>query len=168
LPIEFNANEFLPPQEKELEEKLNKILDDFMEPLMKFTIVEEIKNLAKASNLPQAFVDGVKFRRTAPNEGEIINTWGTKEKPLAKWFNDGTKAHWIAPVKKKALHWLAKIGGFAKAIFFQGGTKTGSNLFSKGHYVSGIPKTEVMQRGFAIGKKRLVIEAGKIVESELN
>jgi len=168
MPITFNKNEFLPTQREELKVEIDKILDTYMEPLMKFTIVEEIKNLAKASNLPQAFIDGVKFRRTAPNEGEIINTWGSQEKPLARWFNDGTRAHWIAPVRKKALHWLAKSGRFAKAIFFQSGVKSGTDLFSMGHYVSGIVATHSMERGFEIGKKRLAIEAGKLVEQELS
>ncbi len=166
--VQFDSNKFIPPQRKELEEKINKILDDFLEPLMNSTIVEEIKSLAKASNLPQGFIDGVKFRRTEPNKGEIINTWGSKEKPLALWFNDGTKSHWIAPVKAKALHWLSKVGIHPQAIFFRGGTKAGTNLFSKGHYVSGIVATHAMERGYSIGKKRLAIESGKLVERELN
>jgi len=48
-----------------------------------------------------------------------------------------------------------------------GESKQGDTLFSKGHYVSGVPRTEVMERGFQIGKKRLVVEAGKIVRDEL-
>ena len=166
MTIEFNTQEYIPTQKRELEEKINKILDDYMEPLYNATVIDEIKSLAKASNLPQSFIDGVKFRRTAPNQGEVINTWGTKEKPLAKWFNDGTKAHWIAPLKK-VLSWLSKAGSHASAIFYQGGTKPGTRLFSKGHYVSGIAKTEVMEKGYQLGKKRLSVEAAKIVESEL-
>jgi len=167
LPVQFNADEFIPTQRDELRVKIDKILDDFMEPLYNNTIIDEIKSLARASNLPQGFIDGIKFRKTGSNKGEVINTWGTQQKPLARWFNYGTKSHWIAPVKAKALHWLSKIGIHSKAIFFQGGTKSGTDLFSKGHYVSGISKTEVMERGYQIGSKRLAIEAGKLVEQEL-
>ncbi len=169
MTIQFNADEFLPPQQEELRKEINRILDDFMEPLMNSTIIAEIKQLAMAANIPQSFIDGVKFRRTTANKGEIINTWGSSDKPLARWFNDGTPQHWIEPKDPEGvLVFPATQGRNASAIFFMGESKEGDVLFSKGHYVAGVPKTEVMQRGFQIGKKRLVVEAGKIVEKELS
>lgn len=168
MPITLDSSEFIPTQRQDAKEQIDEILDDFMIPLMNATIIAEIKSLAEAANMPKSFIDGVKFRRTEANHGEIINTWGTDKKPLALWFNEGTSQHWIEPTDPEGvLAFPAKQGRNASAIFFMGESKEGDTLFSKGHYVSGVPKTEVMQRGFQIGKKRLAIEAGRIVEAEL-
>lgn len=167
MPLIIDTKEFIPTQREDSQKQIDKVLDDFMEPLMKNTIVAQIKALGFAANLPQAFMDGVKFIKTEKNKGQIINTWGTEEKPLAKWFNYGTIQHWIEPTQAQALAWSATSGRNPQAIFFQGEAKEGDMMFSKGHYVSGVPKTEVMERGFNIGKKQLAVEAGNIVRNEL-
>jgi len=165
MSVQLNADEYIPTQREQVKLEINKILDDFMEPLINFTIVAEIKAIAAAANIPKSFADGVKFIRTAPNKGKIINTWGSDEVPLARYFNYGTTKHWIAPVNKKALAFSGG-GTHATAIFFQGGENTNTK-FSKGHYVSGVPRTEAMEIGFKIGKKRLAEEASKIIQKEL-
>ena len=137
-----------------------------MEPLVNFTIILEIKSIAMAANIPQGFIDGVKFVKTGPNKGQIINTWGTDEKPLAIWFNYGTNQHWIEPKPGGVLAWEGGGGRHATAIYFQG-EKSAGTKFSKGHYVSGVPRTEAMERGYNIVKKRLAEEAGKIIKKEL-
>ncbi len=163
----IDTNEFIPTQREKSKAEIDKILDAFMEPLVKNTIVAQIKALGFAANLPQGFMDGVKFIKTEKNKGIIVNTWGTEQKPLARWFNYGTTQHWIEPTQAQALAWSSSIGQNPQAIFFQGEAKEGDMLFSKGHYVSGVPKTEVMERGFNIGKKMLAVEAGNIVRNEL-
>lgn len=163
----IDTNEFIPTQREKSKAEIDKILDAFMEPLIKNTIVAQIKALGFAANLPQGFMDGVKFIKTEKNKGIIVNTWGTEEKPLARWFNYGTTQHWIEPTQAQALAWQSSIGQNPQAIFFQGESKEGDTLFSKGHYVSGVPRTEVMERGFNIGKKMLAVEAGNIVRNEL-
>jgi len=166
--VVFSANEFIPTQREELKKEINKILDDFMEPLVNATIIDEIKSVAQAANLPQSFIDGVKFRKTGENIGEVINVWGTVDKPLAKWFNYGTTQHWIEPKDPEGvLAFPASQGRNASAIFFKGESKGKDTLFSKGHYVSGVPRTEAMEIGYNVGKKRLAVEAGKIIEKEL-
>ena len=168
MPITLDSSEYIPTQRQDAKEQIDEILDDFMEPLMNATIIQEIKSLAEAANMPKSFINGVKFRKTEANRGEIINTWGTEEKPLAIWFNYGTAQHWIEPLTPDGvLAFPAGQGRNASAIFFMGESKAGDTLFSKGHYVSGVPKTLVMQRGFEIGKKRLAAEAGRIIQSEL-
>lgn len=168
MPLVLDASEFIPTQREDIRKEIDVVLDDFMEPLVDSTIIAEIKALGYAANMPQSFIDGVKFRKTEANKGVVINTWGTEEKPLAKWFNYGTTTHWIQPKDPEGvLAWTATTGRHASAIFFMGESKQGDTLFSKGHYVSGVPRTEVMERGFQIGKKRLVVEAGKIVRDEL-
>lgn len=167
-PLVFDTEKYIPTQRHELKKKIDKILDDFMEPLINATIISEIKAIGHAANVPQPFIDGVKFVKTGPNRGNIVNVWGTEAKPLARYFNYGTSTHWIEPKKEGGvLAFPATSGKHARAIFFQGESKIGDTLFSKGHYVSGVPRTEVMERGFNIGKKRLAVEAGKLIEKEM-
>jgi len=166
LSVQLKSDEFIPTQRDEVRKEIDEILDDFMEPLVNFTIISEIKSIATAANIPQGFIDGVKFVKTGKNKGIVINTWGTDEKPLAKWFNYGTVQHWIEPKTAKALAWEGKSGSHATAIYFQGEKKAGT-IFSKGHYVSGVPRTEAMERGYNIGKKKLAEEAAKIIQKEL-
>jgi len=166
MSIQLNSDEFIPSQREEIRKAVDEILDDFMEPLVTYTIIDEIKSLAQAANMPKSFVDGVKFKRTGKNKGEVINTWGTEEIPLARFFNYGTSKHWIEPKNKKALAFGGG-GTHAQSIYFQGSAPAGTK-FSKGHYVSGVPKTLVMERGFNIGKVRLAQEAAVIIQRELN
>ena len=167
MALVIDTSEFIPTQREGARIEIDKILDAFMEPLMRDTIIAEIKALSYAANMPQGFIDGVKFRKTEKNRGVVINTWGTETKPLAQWFNDGTKQHWIEPTVAEALAFPATSGRHAHAIFFQGENKGVDTLFSKGHYVSGVPRTEAMQRGFQAGKKRLAAEAAIIVRNEI-
>jgi len=167
MSVVLNSAEFIPTQREEVRKEIDKILNDFMEPLMNATIVAEIKAIADAANMPQGFKDGVKFVRTDNNKGQIINTWGTDEKPLARYFNYGTTMHWIEPVTAKALAFPGTSGRNATAIYFQGEKTPAGTMFSKGHYVSGVPRTEAMEIGFRTGKKRLAEEAAKIVKKEL-
>lgn len=170
MSVQLDSNSYIPTQREEIKIEINKILDDFMVPLVEMTIVAEIKRISFAANIPKGFIDGVKFRKTRPNHGQVINTWGTEKKPLAKWFNYGTVMHWIEPKEEGGvLAWPSGGGGgkHASAIFFQGESKKGDMMFSKGHYISGIVTTHAMEIGFNIGKKQLILEAGKIVQKEL-
>lgn len=168
MSLQLDSENYIPTQRANIKKHIDEILDDFMEPLVNFTIITEIKSIAAAANMPQAFIDGVKFIKTAKNIGKVINTWGTEEKPLARWFNYGTTRHWIEPVTAKVLAWAGGGGKNASAIFFQGEKNPGNTKFSKGHYVSGVPRTEAMERGFVLGKKQLAVEGGRIVKRELN
>ena len=167
MTLTLKSDQYIPTQREEIRKNIDKILNDYMEPLVNSTIIFQIKAVAQAANLPQGFVDGVKFVKTKDNAGEVINTWGSKEKPLARWFNYGTNRHWIEPKNAKVLAWKGKSGSHGNAIYFQGESKEGDMLYSKGHYVSGVPKTEVMEIGFNLGKKLMAHEAGKLVEQEL-
>lgn len=126
---------------QELENQTNEYLDRHMQEFMDVTVIPEIRDVARAMNLPDEFIDNIKFIKTGKNTGKVINTWGTSQKPLARWFNDGTKDHFIAPVSKKAHHWI---------------TLLGNDAFSKGHMVRGLPKTEAMEIGLFLGKKKLI------------
>ncbi len=139
-----------------LEPTTREYLIENLDDLMNEYVVFEIIAAAKASNLPLEFIDGIAWKRTGELSGRIVNTWGSGQKPLAKWFNDGTPDHWIEPLSPDdVLVWEATFGRNAKAIFFMGNAEQGQLLFSKGHYVSGLDKTEAMERGINNGMKRL-------------
>ena len=161
-----DADMYIPTQVESIRLEINKILDDYMAPLVNATIIAETRALADAAGLPPAFKDSIRFVKTGPNEGDVINEWGDPAKPLARWFNYGTRRHWIEPVRAKALSWLHKSGKHAQAIFFQGRAKKGDRLYSTGHYVSGVPRTEVMERGLERGSRLLEEEAARVLVAE--
>lgn len=168
MPVTIDPTKYIPTQREDLRNQINEILDANMENLFNDYVVDEIRIIAAAANMPRHFIDGVKFVKTGKNQGEIVNTWGTRDKPLAKWFNYGTSQHWIEPLEPDGvLAFPASGGRNASAIFFQGGQQEGDTMFSKGHYVSGVPRTEVMEIGYKVGSKRLSVEAGKVVDKEL-
>lgn len=154
---------------------VNDELDKGMEGYYNNFVIPEIMRISRASNLPEKFVNGFKFVKTGRNRGKIINTWGTTEKPLAKWFNDGTKEKiWIQPKDPDGvLAWPSggpSGGKNPSAIFFKsaGTPKKGTTMFSKGHYITGQPKTEAMERGVDSSKKILIRNVTKDVQEKVN
>jgi len=81
-----------------LEPVTREFIVEHLDSLMNEYVVFECVAAAKASNLPLEFIAGIAWKRTGDLSGRIINTWGSPEKPLAKWFNDGTPDHWIEPL----------------------------------------------------------------------
>ena len=138
-----------------LESTTKDYLIENLDNIMKNFVVFEAQAAAKASNLPDEFIDGIAWERTGELRGKIINTWGDGNKPLAKWFEEGTPDHWIEPSSPGGvLVFEATFGTHAKAIYFMGDKKEGTLIFSKGHYVTGLEKTEAMARGIATGFKK--------------
>jgi len=136
-------------QLNEAKDMVNEILDTNMEFLMEKYMLPEIKRAAQAANVPEGFVLGIEFIRTGDNEGDVINTWGTEELPLAKWFNWGTRDH--GSKGNWPLRWRSK--------------KTGVMIFAQ--YVRGVPKTNAMEIGMDLGIEKLQQEVPKFVEAEL-
>lgn len=169
MPVTINVEEYLPLQKADLKKKINNILDANMENLFNEYVVQEIRIISAAMNMPKEFIDGVKFIKTGNNKGEIINTWGSSEKPLALWFNHGTVTHWIEPIDPDGvLAWGNTFGKNSPAIYFQGtGSKKGDMMFSRGHYVSGINPTYAMETGYEIGSKHLAVAASELIQKEL-
>lgn len=133
----------------EAEEIVNAILDTNMEFYMAEYMVPEVKKAAQAANVPEGFVLGIEFERTGDNEGEVINTWGTEDLPLALWFNYGTRDH--GSKGNWPLRWRSK--------------KTGVEIFAR--YVRGVPKTLAMEIGMELGMEKLKREVPKLVEAQL-
>ena len=122
----------------ELEPLSKQYIEENLDDLIETHVVNEIKSISRAMNLPQHFIDGVKSLRVGPLHIKIINTWGTAEVPLAKFFNNGTNDHFIAPLGDWLLRWVTPLGNIAR---------------SRGHMVRGIQKTEAMEIGIKVGMK---------------
>jgi hypothetical protein len=71
--------------------QINEELDTKMEQYFNDIVIPEIQAFSRSLNLPEDFVRGFEFVKTGRNRGKIINTFGSKELPLAKFFNYGTK-----------------------------------------------------------------------------
>lgn len=150
MPIKLNSSTLQISRKKQAAKKIvDQILDENMEYLMNTYMIPELRSVALAANIPDGFIIGIKFIRTGTNGGDIINTWGTEEKPLALWFNYGTRDH--GALGNWPLHWKDKI--------------TGKDIYAK--YVRGIPKTEAMEAGIAIGTKKLIEAVPSFVEARL-
>lgn len=148
IELDVNSVESL-DVEAESEAKVNQILNENMVFIMDNYFIPEVKAAARASNVPQGFVEGIKFVQTGDNTGNVINTWGSEEKPLALWFNYGTKDH--GSLGNWPLHWIDKV--------------TGEHIYAM--YVRGVPKTLAMETGMEMGKKRLIQEVPRFVEARL-
>lgn len=129
--------------------EVNNLLDDNMEFLVNEYVIPECRAVAMSSNVPDDFVIGIKFVKTGYLEGEIINTWGTKELPLALWFNYGTRDH--GSKGDYPLHWKDK--------------ETGDDIYAM--WVRGVPKTLVMETGIEIGTERLKAAVPKFIEEKI-
>ena len=123
-------------------------------PVLADTIILEIKLISKAMNLPDGFIAGINYEMISSTRIKVINTWGSREKPLAKWFNYGTRDH--GPVFKEALHWKDPL--------------TGKDVFAK--FVHGIERTLAMETGIELGKYRflqkLLLEGKQYITKELD
>ena len=62
----------------------------------------------------------------------------------ALYVDQGTKAHWIEPVNKKALHWMGTGNFYAGGLYHS----HGYGGFSKGHMVGGIQGRHFVDRSF--------------------
>ena len=136
-------------QKQAAESIVNEILNENMEFLMNTYMVPEVKRAAQAANVPEGFVLGITFVRTGSNEGEVINTWGSDDLPLAKWFNYGTRDH--GSKGNWPLRWRSK--------------QTGVEIFAQ--YVRGVPQTLAMEIGIILGTNRLKQEVPRFVEDRL-
>lgn len=112
-------------------------LNENMEKIAKDHIIPEIVGISLAMNMPRQFGEGVRIVKFLKDMIKIINVWGTPEKPLAKWFNYGTRDH--GPKTANVMHWKSK---------------DGKDIYAK--FVHGVPKTNAMELGISLGKKRFI------------
>ena len=141
-----------------LEKQITEFINNSMPEWLRDTVLKEAVRFSYAANMPQSFVDGIKIT----NEGKyrLENEWSENNKPLAVYFEFGTRDHWIAPKDPKGvLAWKSKGTGKSRhgsAIYYKNSTEQkGDMIFSKGHYVSGLPRLEPMTQGYKLGMRKL-------------
>ena len=129
-----------------------------LEQIIRETILSEIISACHAANMPKKFIESIELKKTSDTQFIIENSWKEDDKPLAIFFEYGTRDHWIEPVNAKVLAWQSKgpESGQKKAIYSKRhDNREGGMLFSKGHYVTGLPALEPMHNGFRIGYQRM-------------
>ncbi len=134
-----------------VEPKTQEYLDDNMESMFNQYVILEVKSIATAMNLPQKFVDGIKFVKTGKNEGKVVNTWGTPNEPFAKWFNNGVSPFEIFSTGDWALHWTSSLSG--EEVYVSTKNKPVKH--------PGFPQTNAMEIGIEIGMKQLKANGNK-------
>ena len=139
------------------------------------TVLAKAIALAYAANMPIGFIEGLQIVETATGF-QLYNDWaGEFGEPLAKWFEDGTRTHWIEPKVKHPPGGNVQGRSTEKAEHGDGTTvqhpsvlhwtKNGVSFFSKGHYVRGIPKFAVMKNALESGGQELAIKIREYQES---
>jgi len=154
---------------------VNTFLDEKMEDYYNRYVIPEIKAIGRAANAPAAFIESFKFVKTGRGRGKIINTLGSKEKPLAKWFNYGTKHNY--PITTKVVHpegtprverEKTDVGGghvlHPETLHYV--DASGEHHFPKMVIHPGQPRTLVMEKGVTSGSKQLISIVSDDVKEE--
>ena len=133
---------------------------DKVELIIKKTILMEMISSSYAANMPKSFIKNIKLNKINDTTYEIKNEWkGPNDEPLAKFFEYGTRDHYIKG--NPFLVWTSQgpQSGHPKAIFSKrADNKKGNVLFSRGHYVTGLFPHQAMTIGFKRGSKRMAEE----------
>ena len=121
---------------------------------------------AQAKDMSERYIKSLKFHLKGANTPTAdleltfdVKSYKTEDgKPLWKFFEQGTKKHWIYPRFKKALRW--KTGDTAsqtQSITSRISSGTAGDpvyAFSKGHQVSGIKARKVLYWTAQFGTKK--------------
>ena len=144
----------------DIEREVAPFIRDNMKKWIEETVLKRILSFCRAANMPQSFIDHIHIE-IVDGQYAIVNDWKNSEgKPLSIFFEHGTVDHWISPrtggfVTGGVLAWPAVPGKHGSAIYYQSGVAPGTMLFSKGHYVTGLPKLEPMHKGMKKGMDEL-------------
>ena len=131
--------------------------DDGIEDIIKDTILSEMISASNAAGMPKSFIKNIKLKKISDGRYEIENAWKNEDdKPLAIFFEYGTDDHYISGNPILAWPSGGPNSGNATAIYSKSaGNKKGNMLFSRGHYVSGLPAYEPMTNGFRKGSQKM-------------
>lgn len=142
MKLVFNITRFEMLYPRFIEETAKQIIDEeILQPIKtemkKFGYSEKIINETSIENL--LVTDSGFLQFDVVSDYEADNGFD-----VAKAREEGTKDHFIKPVKAKALSWI--VGGFIRA-------------FSKGHWVKGFPKSNIIKKtlemNFTVAQERL-------------
>ena len=137
-------------------------MDGGLEGWARDYVMFEARAIASAMGFPDQFVNGIKIRRAGRLKVQLYNSWwgenyhtGARDVPLARFWERGTRRHFVKPVYARALSWTVTFGGKSFPQFSKVTGQRTVRFFSKGHYVSGIGGGEPMRAGFERGMRRL-------------
>jgi len=149
--------------------------------IAKQTLGNEFVTQAHSKDMSDRYIKSLKFHLKGANTptADLELTMDTKSyktddgKPLWKWFEFGTKKHWIYPKLKKALRWkTGDTAGQTQTVTQRISSGTAGDpvyAFSKGHQVSGIKARKVLYwtRQFGTRKfnKMLIRELQRFLDS---
>ena len=143
--------------QQQISEEYSQFTSDNIDTWIKETILKETILAAKAANLPEGFVSSIRIEKKGTLNYVLVNDWQKDGEPLAIYFNYGTVDHYIKPKPGDTLAFSGE-GTHGSAIYFKSSNKKdhgNTTKFSKGHYVSGLPKTEAMENGYRIGQQKM-------------
>ena len=138
------------------------------------TYGEQFLTESQAKKMSNRYMSSIRFQLKGANSPgadlEIrfdVKSYKTEDgKPLWKFFEKGTKKHWIYPRVKKALRWqTGTVSGIAE------NTSAGDPIyaFSKGHQVRGIKARNVLywttKRGTKKFKRALIQQLQRFLDS---
>ena len=127
-------------QNPRLREELTRDMSVLAKQMARF-LTKEMKRLTpKRTGETAESIDVVRVNRIPEGVVAYVNA-----NRVFGWLEGGTKAHWVRPVRAKALAWV-DTGGRRPGVV--AGTMTGdfNMAFSKGHQVSGIRPLQIFAR----------------------
>ena len=122
---------------------------------------------SKSKKMSERYIDSIRFAYKNPNITFTVKSYKTEDgKPLWKFFEKGTKKHWIYPRVKKALRWqTGTVSGIGENV----GAGDPIYAFSKGHQVRGIKARNVLywttKRGTKKFKRALIQQLQRFLDS---
>lgn len=162
-----------------LNEKLATVIDTNAERWFRDYIVEECKRMAQAMFLPDKFVEGIDLRYHGHGRAAVVNTFGTPDVPLAKFFNYGTRRNYIIEPKVTHNKTVARlrsprdkedVGDKTKKVVHPEALKwdgPDGPVFARRVIHPGFPKTLAMEFGVETGKNFLKESLPKLIKDEL-
>ena len=113
------------------------------------TIGEKFLEFADRNGRSNRYKQSLKITSNQFGFKILLDYQGDNDEPLGIWFEQGTKAHFIRPKEANALSWV----------------ESGHRFFSKGHFVEGIKKMNIVHDSVESGIPLFKTELKKQVEA---
>ena len=148
LKVVFNLERFSMTYQRFLEFEVKKLVEKITLPTT--------KRLMRDFRYSQKIIDGTRVGKIqVDSEGfveyEIVSELDRDGYDVAKGREEGTKDHFVKPTLRKALNFI--VGGLIS--------------FSKGHWVKGIKKSNVIEKSIEMSEDQLQVELDSISDDRL-
>lgn len=157
--------------------RVQQIINENAEDWIYDYVVLETKRMALAMFLPEKFIESIELRYHGNGRASVVNTFGTPDVPLAKFFNYGTKRNYT--IEPKVVHGTPaprsprdkeRVGDKSVKVVHPQALKWesgGETRFAKRVTHPGFPKTMAMEFGVQQGKKFLMQHLQKLIQDKL-